>query len=273
LALSIDLETAASDDGIARVKDPVQNGDVRLIARAAAILRALVQQPHGASLGDLAKATGIPRSTVQRLVNALEAERMVRTNGPLPGVRLGVELCRMAAFVEGDARDILRPYAERLLDCFQETIDITYWDKDVPVVIENFDSPQALRAVSHLGARLPLHCTASGKAHLSLMRPARRSELLAGPLARHTARTKTDPKEVLVEIEASARQGYFLDREEFTEGLCAVAVTVAVPSPSEFSIAIVAPAQRFEANLESYLEKLLETRSSLISNSRRIGLR
>ena len=109
-------------------------------------------------------------------------------------------------------------------------------------------SPQALRAVSHLGHRLPLHCTASGKAHLSLMGPARRLELLAGPLARHTSRSKTDPKEVIAEIEASARQGYFLDRAEFTEGLCAVAVTLDEPSLSDFSIAIVAPAQRFEAS-------------------------
>jgi IclR family transcriptional regulator, acetate operon repressor len=194
---------------------------------------------------------------------------MVTTNPPRPGVRLGVELCRMAAFVEGEARDILRPYAERLLDRFQESVDITYWDRDIPVVIETFASPQALRAVSHLGHRLPLHCTASGKAHLSLMDPARRLELLAGPLARHTSRSKTDPKQVIAEIEASARQGYFLDRAEFTEGLCAVAVTLDEPSLSDFSIAIVAPAQRFEASLDSYLEKLFETRSFLASPSRR----
>jgi DNA-binding transcriptional ArsR family regulator len=142
-------------DGSARAKDPQQNGDVRLIVRAAAILHALIEQPHGASLGELAKATGIPRSTVQRLVNALEAERMVRTNGRQPGVRLGVELCRMAAAVEGDVRDFLRPYAERLLDRSQESVDITYWDKDVPVVIETFASPQALRRfrMSALGSR------------------------------------------------------------------------------------------------------------------------
>ena len=91
------MEEAASRLTDARVKDAQTGGDVRLIARAAAILRALTEQPRGASLGELAKATGIPRSTVQRLVAALEAERMVTTNAQRPGVRLGVELCRMAA--------------------------------------------------------------------------------------------------------------------------------------------------------------------------------
>ena len=252
-------------------REPEPGGDVRLIARAAAILRALVEQPGGASLGDLAKATGIPRSTVQRLVSALEAERMVRTHGRLPGVRLGLELCRMAAFVEGDARETLRPHAERLLEAFQEAVDITFWDKDSPVVIENFASPQALRAVSHMGARLPPHCTASGKAHLSLLDPARRAELLAGPLARPTERARTDPGEILAEIEASARRGYFLDREEYNQGLCAVAITLPGPDLSDFCVAIVAPTQRFEAHLDAYVEKLFEARSSLSAPSRRVG--
>ena len=267
------MEEEASRLNDARIKDAQASGDVRLIARAAAILRALTQQPRGASLGELAKATGIPRSTVQRLVAALEAERMVTTNAQRPGVRLGVELCRMAAFVEEDAREILRPHAELLLEHFHESVDITYWDRDVPVVIETFASPQALRAVSHLGNRLPLHCTASGKAHLSLLEPERRAELLAGPLARHTKRTNCNRAKLLAEIDASAKGGYFLDRDEFTEGLCAVAVTLDEPSLSDFSIAIVAPAQRFEANLASYVKALRETQFALAAATRRSRLR
>ncbi len=252
-------------------KDAKQFGDVRLIARAAAILRALTGQPRGASLGELAKATGIPRSTVQRLVAALEAERMVVTQPHRPGVRLGVELCRMAAFVEGDARDILRPYAEQLRDLFRESVDITFWDREVPMVIETFASTQPLRGVSHIADRLPLHCTANGKAHLSLLNPARRAELLAGPLTRYNAFTKTDPQQVLMEIEASARQGYFIDRGEFFEGLCAVAVTFDDPTLSDFSIGIVAPSQRFDAGLGEYLEKLSETRAALAVAARRFS--
>lgn len=251
--------------------DAKQFGDVRLIARAAAILRALTGQRRGASLGELAKATGIPRSTVQRLVHALEVERLVVTHPHRPGVRLGVEICRMAAYVEGDARDILRPYAERLRDLFGESVDITFWDREVPMVIETFASTQPLRGVSHVADKLPLHCTANGKAHLSLLDPTRRAELLAGPLTRYNARTKTDPEQVLAEIEASAGRGYFVDRGEFFEGLCAVAVTFDDPNLSDFSIGIVAPAQRFDAGLDSYLEKLSETRASLAAASRRFS--
>jgi len=39
---------------------------IQVIARAAALLRALERRPEGLSLGELAKAVSLPRSTVRR---------------------------------------------------------------------------------------------------------------------------------------------------------------------------------------------------------------
>ena len=47
-----------------------QRNEIRLIARAASILRALAEEPSGLSLGQIAKQTGLARATVQRLVGA-----------------------------------------------------------------------------------------------------------------------------------------------------------------------------------------------------------
>ena len=52
---------------------------MRMISRAALILRALGEHPSGLSLGRIAKETGLARATVQRLVGALAAERLVCT--------------------------------------------------------------------------------------------------------------------------------------------------------------------------------------------------
>jgi hypothetical protein len=43
------------------------------------------------------------------------------------------------------------------------------------------------------------------------------------------------------------------------------------PSVRDFSLAIVAPEQRFDANLDAFLEALVETRSSLAQSSRRFA--
>jgi DNA-binding IclR family transcriptional regulator len=66
-----------------------ERGGVQVIARCAAILRALSEHSAGLSLGGIAKAVGLPRSTVQRIVNALEAEQFVESVGTGGGTRLG----------------------------------------------------------------------------------------------------------------------------------------------------------------------------------------
>ncbi|MGI9493370.1 MAG: helix-turn-helix domain-containing protein, partial [Geminicoccaceae bacterium] len=50
---------------------------IQVIARAASILRALGEDTSGMSLGQIADKVGLPRSTVQRIVGALQAERLV----------------------------------------------------------------------------------------------------------------------------------------------------------------------------------------------------
>ena len=88
---------------------------MRLIARAAAILRALAERPGGASLGDLAKATGLARSTVQRLVDALALERLISAGPNANGVKLGLEISRLASFVQAAPREHFGPYMEDLM--------------------------------------------------------------------------------------------------------------------------------------------------------------
>jgi len=167
----------------------------------------------------------------------------------------------------------LRAHAADLLARFQETVDITFLDEDKTVVIESLVSPQALRAVSYIGARLPLHCTAHGKAHLSTVEPARRRALLKRSLERLTEQTNTDPDKILAEIDASAAQGYFVDISQTTDGLSAVAVALDDSDFIDYAIGIVAPSNRFNANLNAYVEKLFEVRRGLSAASRRFPVR
>jgi hypothetical protein len=53
----------------------VERGRMQLISRAAAVLRALEAQSGYASLGQIANSCGLPRPTVQRIVDALAAEQ------------------------------------------------------------------------------------------------------------------------------------------------------------------------------------------------------
>ncbi|MBD0274259.1 MAG: IclR family transcriptional regulator, partial [Acetobacteraceae bacterium] len=77
------------------------------------------------------------------------------------------------------------------------------------------------------GRRAPLHCTSTGKLFLAEMAPAPRERLVrALPLARHTARTVTDPDVLLRQLLEVRANGFATTTEEFVEGVAGCAVPV-----------------------------------------------
>jgi IclR family acetate operon transcriptional repressor len=95
----------------------------QVIARAADVLRALEVEPGGLSLAKIAQRVESPRSTVHRIVTALEAESLVVPASPSGGYRLGPELARFAASTSGELRESVRPAIERLRYEADETVD------------------------------------------------------------------------------------------------------------------------------------------------------
>jgi DNA-binding IclR family transcriptional regulator len=89
-----------------------QNGKttgVQVIARATDVLRALEAEPGRLSLAKIARRVELPRSTVHRIVTALEAESLVVPASPSGGYRLGPKLARFAASAGGELRELCAP--------------------------------------------------------------------------------------------------------------------------------------------------------------------
>jgi IclR family acetate operon transcriptional repressor len=84
-----------------------RNG-VQVIARAADILRAL-EGSDGLSLGQLSKQVGLPKSTVQRIVAALDSENLVVSAFPAGRLRLGPALVRIAHSIRFPIAEIALP--------------------------------------------------------------------------------------------------------------------------------------------------------------------
>ena len=241
--------------------EPVRKGqrnEMRMIARAAQVLRVLADQPSGLSLGQIAKAASLPRSTVQRLVGALEAERLVATRTGHQGVRLGSELVRLGAAVHANLRTLFRPALQKLHMTTNDTVDLTLLTDGVPVVIDQITSTAALRAVSFVGRPLPLHCTASGKAHLSALTKEEAEFLLTPPLKVFSPRTQTETSELLKLAGTAHLDEFQLDQEEFDLGISAIALPIATPGFDNYAVAVSMPSNRFEHRL-SNLRTALKT--------------
>jgi DNA-binding IclR family transcriptional regulator len=236
---------------------------VQVIARAATILRALEDENGGLSLGQIAQRVNLARSTVQRIVSALETEKLVIAATPNGRVRLGPTILRLAASVRSDFIALARPFLERLSEELHETVDLSTVGKDHLVFIDQVIGPQRLRTVSAVGETFPLYCTANGKAYLAQLSEQAIEALIGRVYEARTPRTITKLDTLLGELKAARRAGIAFDREEHTAGICAAGVALQDPLGNAVAISVPVPTQRFENGRTLIAERLLATKHAM----------
>ncbi|MFT8246193.1 IclR family transcriptional regulator [Roseomonas sp. BN140053] len=234
-----------------------------MIARAAAILRALEQEPEGLSLGQLAGRLDLARSTVQRIVAALGSEQLVMAASPTGRVRLGPALLRLAASVETDVAALVRPFIAELSAALRETVDFAAIRRDHLTFIDQVVGPQRLRTVSAVGETFPLYCTANGKAHLALLEDAEIEALIGRSYPARTPRTLTRIEDLLAEVAVIRREGVAFDREEHMVGISAAGVALRDVLGNPVAISVPVPTQRFLGEEAAIATRLLATKQAL----------
>lgn len=245
------------------------HGGIQSIARAASVLRALGQHQHGMSLGEIAGVVGLPRSTVQRLVHALQQERLVEAGGPAgPGVRLGPGLAELAGTIRVDMVRVARPHLQVLFDTVRETVDIAQAQGNEVRFLDQIVSDRELRAVSRKDTRLSMHTLACGKALLAALSNADVERLLGPAPLPTTARGTTSLPALLTELADVRRTGFAYDREESSEGICAIAAAITAARGPHYAVSVVVPTQRFEAALPAIRAALLVCKAGIETDLR-----
>lgn len=237
---------------------------IQVIGRAARILRALEGEEAGLSLGQIAQRVGLARSTVQRIVESLSAEQFLIAATPSSRVRLGPALIRLASSASLEITQVVRPIIAELSGDLGETVDLSVLKGGAAVFIDQIPGSHRLRAVSAVGETFPLHCTANGKAMLSLLTKETVERLLTAPLARLTPYTLTKAQEVAGELAACRRRGYALDQEEHTEGISAVGTAFLDPLARPCAVSIPVPTTRFKRRRSELTERLLAARARIV---------
>lgn len=236
---------------------------VQVIARAAEILRALKGQVDGLSLSQIANKVGLAKSTVYRIVRALEAERFVTSASPNGRIRLGLGLAPLAAWVNTEMRQQIRPYMELLSKEVDETVDLAVLDDNLVFFIDQVVVPHRLQAISAVGATFPLHCTANGKALLAGLPLEQVERVVPEHLQIFTSHTITTREQLLEDLERIRREGIAYDREEHTEGICALGTTIRDAMGNLAAITIPVPSVRFYGNEQHLASALLNIRNQV----------
>jgi len=236
---------------------------VQVIARAAAILRALEDEAAGLSLGQIAQRVNLARSTVQRIVAALEAEKFLIAASPTGRVRLGPTILRLAASARTDFVGVVRPYLTQLSSELKETVDLSVVKKDHLVFIDQVIGSQRLRMVSAVGETFPLYCTANGKAYLATLDDAAIAKLIGTSYEQRTPRTLTRLEDLLRDLKTVRKTGVAIDREEHALGVCAAGVVTRDPVGNAVAISVPVPAQRFYKHQRAIVAHLQATKEAL----------
>lgn len=230
---------------------------IQVISRAASLLRALQNHPNGQSLGELSKSIGIPRSTVQRIVDALHREGFVIAASSSNGVRLGPALLALASATRFRIGDVARPMLEALAKECGETVDLSLADQGRAVFIDQISGTHRLTAVSAVGLYFPLHSSANGKAMLAAMLDADITKLKKKiQLSATTRNSITNWDAMDEEIKRIRAAGVAYDNEENSVGISAVSVAISTPHGEIAAISIPVPTFRFTENKQK-LEKML----------------
>lgn len=244
-----------------------ERGGMQVISRAAAILRCLEDQPKGLSLGAIAKRIGLPRSTVQRMVEALAIEEMLEVHGR-GGVCLGPALMRLASHSQVDITQKARPYLEELSRITGETAVLIGAHGRELMILHSVVSPHSLRVVPVPGSFLSIYASSGGKTILSAMDDEAVHDLLGPALEQFTPKTPT-LSQLMRQLEEIRMDGFAYNFDEYEVGVGAIAMGLQTLQ-GHYAIDVVGPVWRIEQAKEVIKAALVKCRDGLISGLRSI---
>jgi DNA-binding IclR family transcriptional regulator len=158
-----------------------------------------------------------------------------------------------------DLSNLAAPFMARLLQRFQETINLGILDGGEVLYIHVLECSHPFRLAAHAGMRSPVHSTALGKCLLSgLPRTEIESILKTHPLRLLTPRTITEPAAFYRELEKVRAAGYAVDSEEDSSGARCIAAPILDPQGHVCaSISLSGPAIRVKPARDKDIAKAL----------------
>ncbi len=201
------------------------------------------------TLTELSEEIGLAKSTVHRTCWRLVELGLLEHNRD--GFRVGLKLFELG-HSNPSLSGVRVASMPILLDLQRQTFglaNLAVLSKDRALVIDALYDGNLSRAhpliPRMIGAALPLHCTAVGKALLASVDEDRREQLLGeGMLRPATGRSIVRPLVIRDHVDRVAQMGFATSDEEFMDGVCGAACAVALDAHTTVAIGYTGPCGR-----------------------------
>ncbi|WP_242532617.1 IclR family transcriptional regulator [Nocardioides sp. S5] len=144
------------------------------------------------------------------------------------------------------------PFLQDLYERTHETVHLGIREGQEVVYIAKIGGRRQARAPSRAGGRMPLHCTAIGKALLAFGDSSLRREVLTGSLERRTPHTVVAPGLLRRQLAQVVKSGVAFEYEESAPGINCVAAPVFGPGNELMAaLSLTGPTSRFRPGAHS----------------------
>jgi DNA-binding IclR family transcriptional regulator len=201
---------------------------IQSVSRALDILEAFTVKEGALGVTELSCKLRLHKNNVFRLLATLETRGYVEQDKERGTYRLGIKLYEVASVflhhldIRRQARPVLPSVAREL----NETVYLAVRQGASVVYVEGAETEEPIRVVTRLGARLPAHATAAGKAISAFLSREKFDELFSQTLVALTNKTITDREALFSRLVRVADDGYAVGDEEETAGVRSVAAPV-----------------------------------------------
>lgn len=214
---------------------------VTSVGKALGLLSAFrgISPPVGVS--ELARRAGLPKSTAFRLLADMEKAGFVERDGQ--DYRLGLTLFELGSRVKfcrpNGLRDTAMPHMSRLHVQTHLNVHLAVMEGSEAVFIAKVShGRQTLRGHLQPGARVPLTCSALGKAILAFSPPETIREVVESGLPRRTKYSIVEPPRMLRELSHVHSAGVAFEHEEASLALAGVAAPIKLEGQAVAAVSV-----------------------------------
>ena len=219
--------TVAPGDVQPAVATTEERDGLSAVSKALAVLESMASAST-VGLTEVALSTGMAKSTAHRLLQELGERGFVERAGSK--YRLGSRFFELTMAMQwsayGQLTDRARPCLERLFDQVGETVHLAVLEGREVLYLEKITSRTGCRIPSRVGGRMPVTCTALGKAILAFSPRPVIEDCLRAPLPRLTPYSIATPALLAGQIMEIRATGVAYEFEESRLGVMCAAVPV-----------------------------------------------
>lgn len=219
---------------------------VNSLARGLAVMSAFSPDKNRMSLGELAQATNLPKTTVARLTHTLVELGYIFVCPDTGRLQLHPRVLTLGypVMASMDKRHVALPMMQELAEYSRGTVSLGIRDGLSMILIERSRDSTVRALPLDIGSRIPLATTSMGRAYFAAARAAEQEDILAGFKANDPKHFKTIEKSLREEENEYATKGYCSSVGSWEDDVNAVGAAVTLSNDTLAAFNCGGPASR-----------------------------